>query len=157
MFTAHCSLPTANYHCHTSGIGYTPGPATLPDRRDPIMSARLLAVLILPTLLLAVALTPSRAAQPPAEPAKAAKHGKAGKAQMVQKVYKVTDLVIPILACPEPASSQNGAWSVPVNYNSYSPVAAYQRASGKACKQTSGEPNCTQSGENELIALIKNT
>src|SRR5262249_28584607 len=36
-------------------------------------------------------------------------------------------------------------------------VAAYQRASGKACKQTSGEPSCTQSGENELIALIKNT
>jgi hypothetical protein len=60
------------------------------------MSARVLAILILPTMLLAVSLTPSRAAQQPTEPAKAAKHGRVGKAKMVQKVYQVTDLVTPL-------------------------------------------------------------
>ena len=64
------------------------------------MSARLLTVLILPTLLLAVALAPSRAAQQPTtEPVKPLKAVEKGKVTLVTKVYQVTDLVIPLLPC----------------------------------------------------------
>jgi hypothetical protein len=121
------------------------------------MSARLLTILILPTLLLAVALTPSRAAQQPAQTAKPAKQGKAGKPTMVQKVYQVVDLVTPIPTSSPTPPVEDGSWTLRSTGSSISPVATYLRACDKPCKEGACSRSCTGSHEDDLIALIKNT
>jgi hypothetical protein len=88
--------------------GIPPSLVYSPEWRDPNMSARLLTVLILPTLLLNVALTPLHAAQQPPEPVRPPKTANSDKTQMVSKVYQVTDLVIPI------SNGQTGySWALP--------------------------------------------
>lgn len=120
------------------------------------MSARLLTALILPTLVLSVALTPTRAAQQPIEAPKVEKQGNAEKPRLVTKVYQVIDLIIPFQATSEtpPVQADCRTKVVPC---STSPVAVYRRLSGKPCKESACTSACTETAESALIALIKTT
>jgi hypothetical protein len=127
------------------------------------MSARLIAVLILPTL----ALAPIRAAQQPPEAVKPDKTAKSDKTQMVTRVYQVTDLVIPlanpdtslVFSAPCKFKCENGEWMI-LGDDAYKPNATANEACKDSCrscpektapKAKAPTPTC----EDKLIQLIK--
>src|SRR5262249_31949601 len=125
-----------------------------PKWRDPIMSARLLTVFILPTLLLAVALAPGRAAQQPAEPAKPAKAGENSKVTLVTKVYQVTDLVIPLLPCEPASKGDTKGCATRKTGSTPSPLTTYRASIGEPCPEGVCESDPKVTRESDLIHLI---
>jgi hypothetical protein len=121
------------------------------------MSARLLTVLILPTLLLAAALSPSRAAQQHPEPVKPAKPGKGDKPQLVSKVYQVTDLVIPLIACEAAPKDETKSCATCTRSQSTSAIELYMREHCKACPKAKCLKKTGDTCEQQLINLIQST
>jgi hypothetical protein len=121
------------------------------------MSARLLTVLILPTLLVAIALAPSQAAQQPTEPAKPAKNGENGKVTLVAKVYQVTDLVIPMVANDAALKDNAKGCATCTSGRTTSVVQLYLREHGKACPKAECAKTTADPCEKQLIDLIQTT
>jgi hypothetical protein len=139
-------------------IGIPAFQATSPKRRDPLMSARLLSVLILPTLLLTIALTPVGAAQQATKANKPAKHGKSGKPELVSKVYQVMDLVVPAApVCLGSSPAKDSSWNAKTPPGAPSVVEMYMAACGKPIKRSGCPKGDSATREKELIALIKTT
>jgi hypothetical protein len=121
------------------------------------MSARLLTVLILPTLLLAFAIAPSRAAQQPTEPVKPPKAVERGKVTLVTKVYQVTDLVIPMLACEAAPKDETKGCATCTRSQSTSAVELYMHEHCKACPKAKCLKKTGDTCEQQLINLIQST
>jgi hypothetical protein len=119
------------------------------------MSARLLTVLILPTLLLAVALAPSHAAQQPTEPVKPPKAVETSKIRLVTKVYEVADLVIPLAANETPPQDNTKSCVTCTRGRATSAVQLYMRERGKTCPKIACCETAPSTCEDQLIALIK--
>jgi hypothetical protein len=121
------------------------------------MSARLLTVLILPTLLLAVALAPGRAAQQPTERVKPPKAVENGKVTLVTKVYQVTDLVIPIIPCEPAPKDETKGCATCTRRQSTSAIELYVREHCKACPKAKCLKKTGDTCEQQLINLIQST
>ena len=121
------------------------------------MSARLLTVLILPTLLLAVALAPGRAAQQPTERVKPPKAVENGKVTLVTKVYQVTDLVIPIIPCEPAPKDETKGCATCTRRQSTSAIELYMREHCKACPKAKCLKKTGDTCEQQLINLIQST
>ena len=115
------------------------------------MSARLLTVLILPTLLLAVALAPSRAAQQPTEPAKT------DNGRLVTKAYPVADLVIPVIANETAAKDDAQGCAAFTTSRIPSAFQLYSREKCTACPKAENAKTTADPLEKQLISLIQNS